>query len=174
MGLVAEIGKALGRILGQVGDINTLVADIAAGAQEQSTGLAQVNTAIHQMDQVTQQNAAMVEETTAAGYALAEKSSELDRLIDSFKLGERVARQAAPTTPARRLSPGADQATGPRRRTRPRHQAEPASGRRRLGGILTADCHPKQAGARYDAARRASVLQQTISRLTATGRDCVL
>ena len=60
--LVAETGQSLERIITQVAQINRVVCDIAAGSQEQSTGLQQVNTAINQMDQVTQRNAAMVEE----------------------------------------------------------------------------------------------------------------
>ena len=59
--LVDETGKALERIVAQVSEITTAVTDIAASAQEQATGLQQVNTAVNQMDQVTQQNAAMAE-----------------------------------------------------------------------------------------------------------------
>ncbi|MFX8926103.1 methyl-accepting chemotaxis protein, partial [Acinetobacter baumannii] len=54
--LVAQTGQALDRILAQVTDINRAVAEIASGAHEQSTGLLQVNTAVNQMDQTTQQN----------------------------------------------------------------------------------------------------------------------
>jgi methyl-accepting chemotaxis protein len=54
--LVAETGKALERILVQVSEINRVVADIASGAQEQATGLQQVNIAVNQMDQTTQGN----------------------------------------------------------------------------------------------------------------------
>ncbi len=60
--LVAETGSSLEQIKVQVAEINGIVGEIAAGAQEQATGLEQVNTAVSQMDQVTQQNAAMVEE----------------------------------------------------------------------------------------------------------------
>ncbi|RTL69209.1 MAG: PAS domain S-box protein [Hyphomicrobiales bacterium] len=84
--LVAETGKALERILVQVGDINDIVVDIASGAQEQATGLHQVNSAITQMDQTTQQNAAMVEETTAASHALAKEASSLSALIGRFNI----------------------------------------------------------------------------------------
>jgi methyl-accepting chemotaxis protein len=84
--LVAQTGQALERILVQVADINKVVVDIAAGAQEQSTGLSQVNTAINQMDQATQQNAAMVEESTAAGHSLAHEAAELTQLIGQFRL----------------------------------------------------------------------------------------
>ncbi|RZJ27245.1 MAG: globin-coupled sensor protein, partial [Brevundimonas sp.] len=62
--LVGQTGEALQRIVGRVAEIDSLVAEIAASAQEQAVGLREVNTAINQMDQVTQQNAAMVEQTT--------------------------------------------------------------------------------------------------------------
>jgi methyl-accepting chemotaxis protein len=64
--LVADTGKSLERIMIQVAEINEVVGGIAAGAKEQATGLDEVNTAVSQMDQVTQQNSAMAEESTAA------------------------------------------------------------------------------------------------------------
>lgn len=89
--LVGEAGKALELIVSKVGDISGLVSEIAASAQEQSTALAEVNTAINQMDQVTQQNAAMVEESTAASHSLTHEAEELMGLISRFQTG------AAPT-----------------------------------------------------------------------------
>jgi len=100
--LVAETGKALQRILDQVNDINKVVVDIAAGAQEQSTGLTQVNTAINQMDQATQQNAAMVEETTAASHALSNEARQLAEVVSMFKLTNATRRHAAPPAIASR------------------------------------------------------------------------
>jgi methyl-accepting chemotaxis protein len=85
--LVGETGKALERILDQIADISAVVNTIAAGAHEQSTGLQQVNVAVNQMDQVTQQNAAMVEQSTAAAHALADHAQELSRLISGFHIG---------------------------------------------------------------------------------------
>jgi methyl-accepting chemotaxis protein len=85
--LVGEAGRALDRIAAQVSDINTVVVDIAASAQEQATALNQVNTSINQMDRVTQQNAAMVQETTAACHGLAQESHALSGLIAGFKVG---------------------------------------------------------------------------------------
>jgi methyl-accepting chemotaxis protein len=70
-----------------VAEINTIVSDIAAGAQEQATGLQQVNTAVNEMDKVTQQNAAMAEEATAAGRSLAQEAEQLTSLIGQFQLG---------------------------------------------------------------------------------------
>ncbi|RTL72595.1 MAG: HAMP domain-containing protein [Hyphomicrobiales bacterium] len=85
--LVAATGQALERIIEQVTEINGLISALAAGAEEQSSGLAEVNAAINQMDQVTQQNAAMVEETTAASHALGESAQALAQLIGTFELG---------------------------------------------------------------------------------------
>lgn len=92
VGLVAQTGTALERILEQVNDINKVVADIASGAQEQATGLAEVNSAINQMDQTTQQNAAMVEETTAASHSLAQEARHLADVVATFRLSETGAR----------------------------------------------------------------------------------
>ena len=85
--LVGETGEALGRIVNRVGTITTVVTEIAASAQEQASGLVQVNTAINQMDQATQQNAAMVEESTAASHALAQETSQLVELTERFQTG---------------------------------------------------------------------------------------
>ena len=86
--LVGETGKALGQIVEQVTRLSSLISDIAASAQEQATGLSEVNTAVNHMDQVTQQNAAMVEETTAASYNLDKEASELAQLIGQFRIGQ--------------------------------------------------------------------------------------
>jgi methyl-accepting chemotaxis protein len=99
--LVGETGKALERTLGQVEQINVLVRDIAASAQEQATGLAEVNTAINQMDQGTQQNAAMVEQSTAASHALATEAAELGRLVGQFQLSHPSAGHIAKPAAAR-------------------------------------------------------------------------
>ncbi len=96
--LVGETGKALARIVEQVERLNVLVGDIAAAAQEQATGLAQVNTAVNQMDQVTQQNAAMVEQSTAASHSLAAEA--LARLVGQFRLATDTVAHAAPAPAA--------------------------------------------------------------------------
>jgi methyl-accepting chemotaxis protein len=88
--LVADTGNALGRIVAQVAKLNDLIAEIAASAREQATGLDQVNNAVNQMDQVTQQNAAMVEQTTAASHSLAQGAEALSRLVGQFKTGRQV------------------------------------------------------------------------------------
>ena len=85
--LVGQAGKALERIVVQVAEINAIVIEIAASAKEQATGLAEVNTAVNQMDQVTQQNAAMVEQSTAASHSLAQEAEELGNLVSRFEIG---------------------------------------------------------------------------------------
>ena len=85
--LVTATGEALTLIQGHVVKINEHVHSIARAAKEQSTGLSEVSTAVNQMDQTTQQNAAMVEESTAATNRLAEEAANLARLIARFKLG---------------------------------------------------------------------------------------
>ena len=86
--LVAETGKSLARIIGKVTEINSVVADIAAGAEEQSTALQQVNTAVNQMDHTTQQNAAMAEEATAAARSMMRETEKLSAMVGEFRLGK--------------------------------------------------------------------------------------
>ncbi|MBB3396029.1 methyl-accepting chemotaxis protein [Rhizobium sp. BK060] len=85
--LVTATGDALGLIQDHVIKVNEHVHSIATAAREQSTGLAEVSTAVNQMDQTTQQNAAMVEESTAATNRLADEASNLAQLIARFRLG---------------------------------------------------------------------------------------
>ncbi len=107
--LVGQTGKSLDKIVMQVGEITTIVSEIAASAQEQATGLAQVNTAVNQMDQVTQQNAAMVEQSTAASHSLAGEAQQLATLIARFQVGE----VASNVEPIRRRAEPARAATKP-------------------------------------------------------------
>ena len=102
--LVGQTGEALQRIVGRVAEIDGLVSEIAASAQEQATGLQQVNAAVNQMDQVTQQNAAMVEESTAASQGLMNEANELIDLMSRFHLGD-IDGAAGDSAPARSLQP---------------------------------------------------------------------
>ena len=123
VGLVGQTGEALRRIVSEVAEINGLVTEIAASAHEQSTGLAEVNTAMNQMDQVTQQNAAMVEQSTAASHSLASEAAALAALVARFRIGE-TARVTVVTTP---VAPPAS-SPPPESRPAPRRLAH-ASGR---------------------------------------------
>jgi methyl-accepting chemotaxis protein len=85
--LVGETGEALKRILSQVNDINRVVEEIAVGAKEQSRGLDEINSAIGHMDQVTQQNAAAAEESTAASRTMSNETAQLAELVGQFQVG---------------------------------------------------------------------------------------
>ncbi|MEW9612533.1 methyl-accepting chemotaxis protein [Shinella sp. S4-D37] len=114
--LVGETGTSLQRIVEQVQEINQNVSAIVEAAREQSTGLQEINTAVNTMDQGTQQNAAMVEETTAASHALAAEVGALNRLLSQFTLSQSAKEPAlqsaaqkqpdaiAAGTPVRRLA----------------------------------------------------------------------
>jgi len=74
--LVDQTGTALDKLVAQVANVDSLVSEIASSANEQATGLAEVNSAVNDMDRVTQKNAAMVEESTAALCLFTNSSSE--------------------------------------------------------------------------------------------------
>ncbi len=95
--LVSETGRSLDRIIARFGEISALVADISGSAEQQSQGLAQVNTAVGEMDGVTQRNAAMVEESTAAARSLASEADALSGEIARFQLGGVVVRDQRDT-----------------------------------------------------------------------------
>lgn len=88
--LVGETGRSLTRIVTQVSELNGVVTEIAASTAEQATGLAQVNTAVNQMDQITQQNAAMVEQSTAANHSLSGEAEQLSTVVHRFRVAESV------------------------------------------------------------------------------------
>ncbi|WP_428970031.1 methyl-accepting chemotaxis protein [Sphingomonas sp. Xoc002] len=92
VGLVNETGQALARIVTRITEINHLINDIAVSAENQSSGLQQVNIAVGQMDMVTQQNAAMVEEATAAVRSLAGEADELSRQMARFSIAHHAGR----------------------------------------------------------------------------------
>ncbi|MFN3521265.1 MAG: globin-coupled sensor protein [Phenylobacterium sp.] len=94
--LVGQTGRALETIVGRIVEIDGLVADIAGSATEQATGLGEVNAAVGQMDQVTQQNAAMVEEATAATQSLRAEMGRLAGLVSQFRIDALAASGAQP------------------------------------------------------------------------------
>ncbi|WP_306413075.1 methyl-accepting chemotaxis protein [Ectorhizobium quercum] len=92
--LVSETGEALRAIEDNIIVVNERMQAIATAASEQASGLHEVNTAVNQMDQVTQQNAAMVEESNAASATLARQAERLRELVGQFRLE----RPAAPVS----------------------------------------------------------------------------
>jgi len=93
--LVDEAGTTMDSIVGAVRQVAAIMADIAAASQQQSAGIAQVNQAIVQMDDVTQQNAALVEQAAAAAQSLREQADLLARAVGVFKLAHNGPRPAA-------------------------------------------------------------------------------
>ncbi|PTW51811.1 methyl-accepting chemotaxis protein [Rhodovulum kholense] len=99
--LVNRTGEALTDIVERVGNIAGLVADIAKGAEEQSVGLGEINVGVSELDKVTQQNAAMVEEATAASTTLNSDAATLERLVARFDLKRRPSAHGTAPAPAR-------------------------------------------------------------------------
>jgi methyl-accepting chemotaxis protein len=87
--LVRQTGTNLNRIAERVVHVGSLISEMAAASQEQATALREINTAVSHMDQVTQQNAAMVEQTTAASHALAQETEVLSQSVGQFQLSAR-------------------------------------------------------------------------------------
>src|SRR5690606_8264188 len=107
--LAAEAGTHMEETVASIQRVTGIMTDITAASHEQSTGIDQVNQAVAQMDQVTQQNAALVEESAAAADSLRDQASALAKLVATFKLDDQrqaeTADRAIPPSPAReRLS----------------------------------------------------------------------
>lgn len=84
--LVDQAGKTMDEIVGSIRKVSDIVAEISMASQEQSTGISQIEDAISQMDQVTQQNAALVEESAAAASSLNGQAQQLVQAMAVFKL----------------------------------------------------------------------------------------
>jgi methyl-accepting chemotaxis protein len=84
--LVNQTGQSLTEIVNAIKKVSDIVAEIAAASREQATGLEQVNTAVGSMDEMTQRNGALVEETSASAQALAGQAKELTRLVAFFRV----------------------------------------------------------------------------------------
>jgi len=119
--LVGQAGNALDGIQGSVAEIVTFMSDITASTTEQSAGLSEVNTAILQLDQVTQHNAAMFEETSAASQSLAREADSLNDTMCRFRLGTNTGaastsnfRSARPAPAAPAPKPAAEPVVSPK------------------------------------------------------------
>ena len=89
--LVNESGDTLGSIVHAVDRVAGMIAEVNNAAAEQTSGIEQINQAVAQMDEMTQQNAALVEEASAASEAMSEQASSMNRLIGFFKTGDYTA-----------------------------------------------------------------------------------
>lgn len=98
--LVDQAGAALAGIVASVKEISQKVGEIAVSSREQSSGLAEINSAVNQLDQVTQQNAAMFEQTTAASHALNSEAEALNQTMARFEIGIREIDEPKPENEA--------------------------------------------------------------------------
>jgi methyl-accepting chemotaxis protein len=102
--LVDQAGKTMDEIVASVRQVAAIMHEITEASREQSAGIEQVNTAITQMDQMTQQNAALVEQAAAAAESMEEQAAELARSISAFKLDTRAALAPPSRHAARQLN----------------------------------------------------------------------
>ena len=103
VGLVNQTGTSLSEILGSIKQVADIVSEIASASQEQSTGIDQINKALNQMDEVTQQNSALVEENAASAKTLETQSEQMNEKVAFFRLddsaGSRAVKAAASSAP---------------------------------------------------------------------------
>ncbi|XGB23014.1 cache domain-containing protein [Streptomyces sp. II-2-2-2] len=127
--LVNQAGATMGEIVASVQRVTDIMAEISAASQEQSAGIDQVNQTVVQMDETTQQNAALVEEATAAARAMEEQATQLADAVAIFRLDNQVAQAVSavtaravagmpPVRPASRPTPVAPRAATPMRPAR--------------------------------------------------------
>jgi len=116
--LVDQAGRTMGEIVNSVQRVTDIMAEIAAASQEQSSGIEQVNLTITQMDETTQQNAALVEEATAAARSMEEQAGQLSQAVSLFKLGH-------PETIATHPARATKLSTASRPQVKPRKLAPP-------------------------------------------------
>ncbi len=143
--LVERTGRTMDEIVGAIQRVNDIAAEISAASVEQSTGVSQVGEAVTQMDQVTQQNAALVEESAAAAESLRQQARLLVDAVAVFQLAEDGAARGASAAASAHSGPAASptgvERRGPGRasnisrprfgtpRTRPESPAPAAAGR---------------------------------------------
>ncbi len=131
--LVSQAGSTMGEIVASVQRVTDIMAEISAASQEQSAGIEQVNQTVVQMDETTQQNAALVEEATAAARAMEEQAGHLTDAVALFKLEGQASRSSAPVATAvpaatRSTAPARGRATAPARKPAVREPALASEG----------------------------------------------
>ena len=148
--LVTQSGQTLEKIVASVKKVSDIVAEIAAASREQSSGIEQVNRAVMQMDELTQQNAALVEEATAASQAMAEQVRGLNDMLERYRVAEQM--MHAPTAAAPRQMEPARMAAAPTQGER-RGGTRPWSKTTRGAVETTASTKAAEAAAARKAAR---------------------
>jgi methyl-accepting chemotaxis protein len=146
--LVDQAGQTMGEVVASIRRVTDIMGEISAASTEQSSGVAQVGQAISQMDQVTQQNAALVEESAAAAESLKSQAGTLVQVVSVFKLANDPNDQQAQAAPAPAAAPrdwsGADR-RGP---ARAKNVTRPAFGKKVAGSQPAAQPAKATAAAR--------------------------
>jgi methyl-accepting chemotaxis protein len=123
--LVDQAGQTMGEIVASVRRVSDIMSEITAASQEQSTGIQEIGSAINQMDEMTQQNAALVEQAAAAAESLEEQADLLTKALDVFKLNS-----ASGKSNVVRASAAMQPRTSGGRPVQARIAASPASGKK--------------------------------------------
>ncbi|MBR7636870.1 methyl-accepting chemotaxis protein [Janthinobacterium lividum] len=127
--LVNEAGQTMGDIVDSIVRVTDIMGEITSATHEQTIGIEQINMAIAQMDEVTQQNAALVEEAAAASQSMQEQAGELAHVVGFFKTGNHVA--SAPKLAPVRAAPAAPAIARPAAKPAPARKAVAAAPARR-------------------------------------------
>ncbi|HEX5338891.1 MAG TPA: methyl-accepting chemotaxis protein, partial [Gallionella sp.] len=125
--LVAQAGQTMEEIVTSIKRVTDIMSEITAASAEQSQGIEQVNTAITQMDEVTQQNAALVEEAAAAAESLEEQAQNLSVSVGTFKVDDKGGTAVARRAPAQIAHAAAPRKPAPAKAL-PGKAAHPAAG----------------------------------------------
>ncbi len=125
--LVQDAGNTMGEIVASVQRVSDIIGEISAAAAEQSSGIGSVNVAVAQLDQMTQQNAALVEQSAAAAESLQDQSRQLASAVSSFKLGASAPAAVAPpkATAHRAIQRAASTVSRPAAAARPAKPPQP-------------------------------------------------
>lgn len=157
--LVGQSGDSLKNIISSVKQVTDIIRDIAAASKEQSAGIDQINQAVVALDQATQQNASLVEETATAAGSLREQVGIMEELVEAFHL-EPIEEEEEPPPPPRRQSRGGKPAAqGARGNQAHRGQAEPHGPR---SGRSAQSASAAKPAAKADARRAEAPAQKPV------------
>jgi methyl-accepting chemotaxis protein-like sensor len=161
--LVTQSGQTLEQIVLSVKKVSDIVAEIAAASREQSSGIEQVNKAVMQMDEMTQQNAALVEQATAASQSMADQARDLSKMMERYQIGESsaVGSSASRSAPARKVAPVGE------RRSPNRPYLRQACCETGASGTARNSCNTPEGSGQPWRYRLARVLKEGLSRTSA-------
>jgi methyl-accepting chemotaxis protein len=124
--LVEQAGSTMHEVVASIKQVTDIVGEISAATQEQNDGIAQVHRAVTEMDQTTQQNAALVEQTAAAASTLRDQADKLEQVVSVFRISAAQASYAPAAAPAARATPRAVVTALPKAAPRKAPAAKPA------------------------------------------------